>query len=136
MKLLNLKIISPAVVMDLKARFISLHDKIGSFGVYPGHRPFITFLDRSVGYYIDQEGNKVNIAYDYGLFRVERNNQLFFISRIILTGKSLESLEEQLSERIKKEVIYSVGMRENIENLQRALMKVFIDSGNLNNLKK
>src|ERR1700690_1034177 len=97
MKLLNIKVISPDSIMDLKARFISLNDKLGSFGVYPGHRTYITFLDRSVGHYFDEDNNKKFLAYDYGLFRVEKNAQVFIISRIVLTGNSIEHLEEKLS---------------------------------------
>ena len=128
MKLLNLNIISPNYISELDIKFISLRDKIGNFGVYPGHRTFLTFLDRSLGHYLDEKGVKHFLAYDYGIFRVEPKNRIFLISRIVITGNSLNKLQNLLLEKINKEEIYSTGMRENIENLERILIQKIMES--------
>ncbi|RMA97234.1 F0F1 ATP synthase subunit epsilon [Hydrogenothermus marinus] len=126
MKLLTLNFITPEKKESYKAKFISLEDKVGSLGIYPNHERYITVLNRSIGYFIDENESKNFFAYDYGILKVE-NNSVSIITRIFLKGNSVESLKEELEKKSSRIDIYEKQLRENIKILERTILKNIVE---------
>ena len=123
MKSLALELLTPEHHSHWQVRYLSLDDTLGRFGIQPGHQPFLTPLQRSVGYFEDIEGVRHFLAHDSGILRVEIGGRVFLMARVILIGPSLQVLEQELDERIRQVELGSEMMRENIHNLQKTLLK-------------
>ncbi|WP_457600163.1 F0F1 ATP synthase subunit epsilon [Hydrogenivirga sp.] len=126
MKLLELKLITPETREDYRIRFLSLEDVVGSLGIYPGHDRFITVLNRSVGHFVDEGGDKRFIAYDHGFLKVEKD-VVVLLSRAVVVGDSLRDIREELEERVERIEIYERDLRKSIENLEKAILRRLAD---------
>ncbi|RMD46034.1 MAG: hypothetical protein D6834_03030 [Aquificota bacterium] len=126
MSLFNLRFITPDNVEMVKAKFLSVEDRLGNVGIYPDHIEYITPLSRSLGHFIDENGNKIFIAYDYGLLKV-KNNNVSMVSRTILKGKNLKSLKEELEKKVQKVEVFEKQLRENIKTLEKVIMKEIVE---------
>ncbi len=122
MRSIEVSFTSPSEKFLDRARYISLEDLIGKFGIYPGHERFITMLKRSVGYYVDEGGNRWFVAHDYGVFRVE-GERASVLTRIFIRGKSVVELRRKLRERLERINRYDKLIRDNLRNLEKFLLK-------------
>ncbi len=128
MRLLTLEIITPELKETYKIKNISLYDKVGSLGVYPGHIKFITTLPRSVGHFIDHNDRKYIFAYDSGILMVE-NNRVSITTRIFLKGSSADELKRRLEKKLERIDIHEKRLRENIKVFERFLLKKCAEIG-------
>ncbi|ACO03434.1 MAG TPA: F0F1 ATP synthase subunit epsilon [Persephonella sp.] len=126
MKLLSLNLITPEKKETFNIRYLSLEDVEGSLGIYPEHQDFITVLTRSIGHFVDQEGKKIYIAYDYGILNVEKN-RVSLVTRTAVKGESVEEIKEELSKRISRIEVFEKKLRENIQILERMIMKQIVE---------
>ncbi len=126
MKLLTLNLITPEVRESFSIRYISLEDAEGSLGIYPEHEDFITVLTRSIGHFEDIEGKKRYIAYDYGILNVEKN-RVSLITRTVVKGESVEEIKLELSKKISRIEVFEKKLRENIQILERMIMKQIVE---------
>ncbi|MBK3333273.1 hypothetical protein GWK41_09340 [Persephonella atlantica] len=127
MKLLNLRFLTPENEETYRAKLLSLEDRLGSLGIYPGHEEYITVLDRSIGYFVDEEDKKIYFAYDFGILSVEEDT-VSIITRAVITGLSLESLKAELEKKVSRIESFEKRLRENIKTLERMILKEIIEA--------
>lgn len=128
MKSLWLKLVSLELTQEFEVRYLSLDDSLGRLGIQPDHQPFLTSLSRSVAYFDDLDLERHYLAHDTGILRVESGSKVFLIARIILLGKSLVDLQAELEQRVQKAEFNSTLMRENLNNLQKMLLKQLMEA--------
>ncbi len=119
---MDLELITPEVRQSFRVRFVSLEDELGSLGIYPDHDRFVTVLRRSVGHFVDNQGNKLYIAYDHGFLKVE-DNSVVVLSRAVVVGESLEKIREELKRRVERIELYERELRKSIGNLEKAILR-------------
>lgn len=127
MKLLNLRFLTPEKEEIIKAKFFSLEDRLGSLGIYPGHEKYITVLNRSVGYFINEKDEKIYFAYDYGVLKVDKY-YASIITRAVIMEKSLENLKEELEKKVERIEVFEKSLRENIKKLERMILKKIVEA--------
>jgi len=127
MRLLDLELVTPEQRETYRVRFLSLEDSLGSLGIYPGHERFLTTLPRSVGYFLDERGEKRHFAYDHGFLRVD-GKRAVLLSRIIVSGKTLRDLREELEKRAQSIDVKEKEFRRSIENLERMILKKIVEA--------
>jgi len=127
MRLLELELVTPELRESYRVSFLSLEDTLGSLGIYPGHERFLTTLPRSVGYFLDERGKKKHFAYDHGFLRVDKN-RAFLLSRIIVSGKTLEELREELERKAQSIDEKEKEFRKSIENLEKMILKKIVEA--------
>ncbi|RMD46630.1 MAG: hypothetical protein D6831_01525 [Aquificota bacterium] len=127
MKLLNLRFLTPEKEEVFKVKFLSLEDRLGSLGIYPGHERYITVLNRSVGYFINENDEEIYFAYDYGVLKVDRYHASI-ITRAVIMGKSLQNLKEELEKKVERIEVFEKSLRENIKNLEKMILKKIVEA--------
>lgn len=126
MRLLELELVTPELRESYRVSFLSLEDTLGSLSIYPGHGGFLTTLPRSVGYFLNERGEKKHFAYDHGFLRVD-GKRVVLLSRIIVSGKTLEDLRKELERKAESIDVKEKEFRRSIENLERMILKKIVE---------
>lgn len=95
---MRLRIITPmAVVLDESGlRSLRAEDASGSFGVLPGHAPFLTSLTISILHFASADGRPGYCAVRRGILKVDPGGDVLVTTREAVLGAELNRLADDV----------------------------------------
>jgi len=97
----KLRIVTPAKVSEKNVKAIRLKDESGFFGIMKGHVDFLTALDPSLCYYLDDNGKEAFLAVDGGVVSV-KDGTVTITSRDVFESENAEELSEIIEKTFTK----------------------------------
>ena len=97
----KLRIVTPTKVSEKNVKAIRLKDESGFFGIMKGHVDFLTALDPSLCYYLDDNGKEAFLAVDGGVVSV-KDGTVTITSRDVFESENAEELSEIIEKTFTK----------------------------------
>ena len=102
---MRLRIVAPLeVVIDEDAASIRAADESGSFGILPGHAPFLTSLGISAVGWTNAAGGRRYCAVRHGMVSVTGGQDVAVATREAIPGDDLGTLESTVLARFEHEI--------------------------------
>jgi len=100
---MRLEIITPlSIVVDEDIESLRAEDDTGSFGILPGHAPFLTALSISIVSWRAADKDRF-CAVRKGVMTVSGNTNIAIATREAVTGNDLATLDEEVLHRFQTE---------------------------------
>jgi F-type H+-transporting ATPase subunit epsilon len=117
-----LRIVTPAKIIERRIRAIRLKDGSGYFGIMKGHIDFMTAVETSLCYYLDENGKEVFLAVDGGIVSV-RGETVTITSREVFESFDAEKLAEIIENSIVKRDVSEGSFLNTIKGIERSFME-------------
>ena len=117
-----LRIVTPAKIIERRIRAIRLKDGSGYFGIMKGHIDFMTAVETSLCYYLDENGKEVFLAVDGGIVCV-RGETVTITSREVFESFDAEKLAEIIENSIVKRDVSEGSFLNTIKGIERSFME-------------
>ncbi len=89
----TLRIVTPTKIYERNIKAVRLKDESGFFGIMKGHIDFLTALEPSLCYYLDERDRETFLAIDGGIARI-REGLLTITSRDVFESDDAGELSE------------------------------------------
>jgi F-type H+-transporting ATPase subunit epsilon len=120
--LFTLRIVTPPKIIEKQIKAIRLKDGTGFFGIMKGHVNFITAIEPSLSYYIDENDREVFLAVDGGIVSV-KGGMVTITSREIFESDDAEKLSEIIENTMVKRDSSESSFRNMIKGIERSFME-------------
>jgi len=101
---------------------IRLKDGSGFFGIMKGHINFITAIEPSLGYYIDENDREVFLAVDGGIVSI-KGGMVTITSRAIFESDDAEKLAKIIEDTMVKRDSSERSFLNMIKGIERSFME-------------
>jgi F-type H+-transporting ATPase subunit epsilon len=125
--LFTLRIVTPPKIIEKRIKAIRLKDGTGFFGIMKAHINFITALEPSLCYYLDENGREVFLAVDGGIVRV-REGLVTITSHEIFESDDAEKLSEMIESTMVKRNASEQSFLNMIKGIERSFMEKTLES--------
>ncbi len=125
--LFTLRIVTPPTIIEKRIKAIRLKDGTGFFGIMKGHINFITALEPSLCYYLDENEREVFLAVDGGIVSV-REGMVTITSREIFESDDAEKLSEIIENTMVKRDASEQSFLNMIKGIERSFMEKTLES--------
>ncbi|HZV45792.1 MAG TPA: F0F1 ATP synthase subunit epsilon [Thermodesulfovibrionales bacterium] len=120
--LFTLRIVTPPKITEKRIKTIRLKDGSGFFGIMKGHINFVTAIEPSLCYYLDENDREVFLAVDGGIVRV-KGGMVTITSRAIFESDDAEKLAEIIENTIVKRDSSERSFLNMIKGIERSFME-------------
>jgi F-type H+-transporting ATPase subunit epsilon len=97
----RLRIVTPTKIYEKNIKAVRLKDESGFFGIMNGHTDFLTALESSLCYYLDEHDRETFLAIDGGIARV-RGGLVTITSRDVFESDDAGELSEIIEKTMVK----------------------------------
>jgi F-type H+-transporting ATPase subunit epsilon len=120
--LFTLKIVTPQKITEKRIKAIRLKDETGFFGIMKGHINFVTILEPSLCYYIDENDREVFLALDGGVAGIKRG-------MVTITSRAIFESDDagKLSEIIENTMVKRDSSERSFYNMIKGIERSFIE---------
>ena len=122
----TLRIVTPTKIYERNIKAVRLKDESGFFGIMKGHIDFLTALEPSLCYYLDEHDRETFLAIDGGIARV-KEGLLTITSRDVFesddAGELSKIIEKTMVKRDESEASF-FGM---IKGIEKSFVEKTID---------
>ena len=120
--LFTLRIVTPPKITEKRVKAIRLKDGSGFFGIMKGHINFVTAIEPSLCYYLDENDREVFLAVDGGIVSV-KGGMVTITSRAIFESDDAEKLAEIIEKTIVKRDSSERSFLYMIKGIERSFME-------------
>ena len=120
--LFTLRIVTLPKITEKRIKTIRLKDGSGFFGIMKGHINFVTAIEPSLCYYLDENDREVFLAVDGGIVRV-KGGMVTITSRAIFESDDAEKLAEIIENTIVKRDSSERSFLNMIKGIERSFME-------------
>ena len=125
--LFTLRIVTPPKIIEKQIKAIRLKDGTGFFGIMKGHINFITAIEPSLSYYIDENDREVFLAVDGGIVSI-KGGLVTITSREIFESDDAEKLAEIIENTMVKRDSSERSFLNMIKGIERSFMEKTLES--------
>jgi F-type H+-transporting ATPase subunit epsilon len=125
--LFTLKIVTPQKITEKRIKAIRLKDETGFFGIMIGHINFVTAIEPSLCYYLDDNGREVFLAVDGGIVSI-KGGMVTITSREIFESDDAEKLAEIIDNTMVKRDASEQSFLNMIKGIERSFMEKTLES--------
>jgi F-type H+-transporting ATPase subunit epsilon len=129
--LFTLRIVTPPKITEKRVKAIRLKDGSGFFGIMKGHINFVTAIEPSLCYYLDENDREVFLAVDGGIVSI-KGGMVTITSRAIFESNDAEKLSEIIENTMVKRDSSERSFLNMIKGIERSFMEKtleFVRSG-------
>jgi F-type H+-transporting ATPase subunit epsilon len=129
--LFTLRIVTPPKITEKRVKAIRLKDGSGFFGIMKGHINFVTAIEPSLCYYLDENDREVFLAVDGGIVSI-KGGMVTITSRSIFESNDAEKLSEIIENTMVKRDSSERSFLNMIKGIERSFMEKtleFVRSG-------
>lgn len=120
--LFTLRIVTPPKITEKRIKAIRLKDGSGFFGIMKGHINFITAIEPSLCYYLDENDREVFLAVDGGIVSI-KGGVVTITSREIFESDDAEKLAEIIENTMVKRDASELSFLNMIKGIERSFME-------------
>jgi len=120
--LFTLKIVTPRKITEKRVKAIRLKDETGYFGIMKGHINFVTAIEPSLCYYLDENDREVFLAVDGGIVSI-KGGLVTITSREIFESDDAEKLAEIIENTMVKRDSSERSFINMIKGIERSFME-------------
>lgn len=120
--LFTLKIVTPPKITEKRVKAIRLKDGSGFFGIMKGHINFVTAIEPSLCYYLDENDKEVFLAVDGGIVSI-KGGMVTITSRAIFESDDAEKLAEIIENTMVKRDSSESSFLNMIKGIERSFME-------------
>ncbi len=125
--LFTLRIVTPPKITEKRIKAIRLKDETGFFGIMKGHINFVTALEPSLCYYLDENDREVFLAVDGGIVSI-KGGMVTITSREIFESDDAEKLAEIIENTMVKRDSSERSFLNMIKGIERSFMEKTLES--------
>jgi F-type H+-transporting ATPase subunit epsilon len=125
--LFTLRMVTPPKITEKQIKAIRLKDGSGFFGIMKGHIDFVTAIEPSLCYYLDENDREVFLAVDGGLVSVKAGI-VTITSREIFESGDAEKLAEIIENTMVKRDASELSFFNMIKGIERSFMEKTLES--------
>ena len=125
--LFTLKIVTPQKITEKRVKTIRLKDETGFFGIMKGHINFVTAIEPSLCYYLDENDREVFLAVDGGIISI-KGGIVTITSREIFESEDAEKLAEIIENTMVKRDASEQSFLNMIKGIERSFMEKTLKS--------
>ncbi len=125
--LFTLRMVTPPKITEKQIKAIRLKDGSGFFGIMKGHIDFVTAIEPSLCYYLDENDREVFLAVDGGLVSV-KGGIVTITSREIFESDDAEKLAEIIENTMVKRDASELSFFNMIKGIERSFMEKTLES--------
>jgi F-type H+-transporting ATPase subunit epsilon len=120
--LFTLRIVTPPQITEKRIKVVRLRDGSGYFGIMRGHIDFVTAIQPSLCYYLDENDREVFLAVDGGIVSV-KGGMVTITSREIFESDDAEKLAEIIENTMVKRDASELSFFNMIQGIERSFME-------------
>jgi F-type H+-transporting ATPase subunit epsilon len=120
--LFTLRIVTPPKITEKRVKAIRLKDGSGFFGIMKGHINFVTAIEPSLCYYLDENDREVFLAVDGGIVSI-KGGMVTITSRAIFESNDAEKLSEIIENTMVKRDSSERSFLNMIKGIERSFME-------------
>ena len=120
--LFTLRIVTPPKITEKRIKTIRLKDGSGFFGIMKGHINFVTAIEPSLCYYLDENDREVFLAVDGGIVSI-KGGMVTITSRAIFESDDAEKLAEIIENTMVKRDSSERSFLNMIKGIERSFME-------------
>jgi F-type H+-transporting ATPase subunit epsilon len=120
--LFTLRIATPPKIIEKQIKAIRLKDGTGFFGIMKGHINFVTALEPSLCYYLDENDREVFLAVDGGIVSI-KGGMVTITSHEIFENDNADKLAEIIENTIVKRDASEKSFINMIKSIERSFME-------------
>jgi len=120
--LFTLRIATPPKIIEKQIKAIRLKDGTGFFGIMKGHINFVTALEPSLCYYLDENDREVFLAVDGGIVSI-KGGIVTITSHEIFENDNADKLAEIIENTIVKRDASEKSFINMIKSIERSFME-------------
>jgi len=117
-----LKIVTPPKITEKRVKAIRLKDGSGFFGIMKGHINFVTAIEPSLCYYLDENDKEEFLAVDGGIVSI-KGGMVTITSRAIFESDDAEKLAEIIENTMVKRDSSERSFLNMIKGIERSFME-------------
>jgi len=125
--LFTLRIVTPPQITEKRIKVVRLRDGSGYFGIMRGHIDFVTAIEPSLCYYLDENDREVFLAVDGGIVSV-KGGMVTITSREIFESDDAEKLAEIIENTMVKRDSSERSFINMIKGIERSFMEKTLES--------
>ena len=125
--LFTLRIVTPPKTAEKRIKAIRLKDETGFFGIMKGHINFVTAIEPSLCYYLDENDREVFLAVDGGIVSI-KGGMVTITSREIFESDDAEKLAEIIENTMVKKDSSERSFLNMIKGIERSFMEKTLES--------
>jgi len=125
--LFTLKIVTPQKITEKRVKTIRLKDISGFFGIMKRHINFVTAIEPSLCYYLDENDREVFLAVDGGIISI-KGGMVTITSREIFESEDAEKLAEIIENTMVKRDASEQSFLNMIKGIERSFMEKTLES--------
>jgi len=125
--LFTLRIVTPPKITEKRVKAIRLKDGSGFFGIMKGHINFVTAIEPSLCYYLDENDREVFLAVDGGIVSI-KGGMVTITSREIFESDNAEKLSEIIENTMVKRDTSERSFLNMIRGIERSYMEKTLES--------
>ena len=125
--LFTLRIVTPPKTAEKRVKAIRLKDETGFFGIMKGHINFVTAIEPSLCYYLDENDREVFLAVDGGIISI-KGGMVTITSREIFESDDAEKLAEIIENTMVKKDSSERSFLNMIKGIERSFMEKTLES--------
>ena len=125
--LFTLKVVTPQKITEKRVKTIRLKDETGFFGIMKGHINFVTAIEPSLCYYLDENDREVFLAVYGGIVSI-KGGMVTITSREIFESDDAEKLAEIIENTMVKKDSSERSFLNMIKGIERSFMEKTLES--------
>jgi len=125
--LFTLRIVTPPKTAEKRVKAIRLKDGTGFFGIMKGHINFVTAIEPSLCYYLDENDREVFLAVYGGIVSI-KGGMVTITSREIFESDDAEKLAEIIENTMVKKDSSERSFLNMIKGIERSFMEKTLES--------
>lgn len=122
----KLKIVTATKISEKDIKAIRLKDETGFFGIMKDHIDFLTALEPSLCYYLNENDKEVFLAVDGGIVSVKEGT-VTITSRDVFESENVEELSEIVEKTITKRDSSEVSFLTMLKGIERSFVEKTIE---------
>jgi F-type H+-transporting ATPase subunit epsilon len=122
----KLKIVTATKISEKDIKAIRLKDETGFFGIMKDHIDFLTALEPSLCYYLNENDKEVFLAVDGGIVSVKEGT-VTITSRDVFESENVEELSEIVEKTITKRDSSEASFLTMLKGIERSFVEKTIE---------
>ncbi len=120
--LFTFRMVTPPKIIEKRVKAIRLKDESGFFGIMKGHINFVTAIEPSLCYYLDENDREVFLAVDGGIVSI-KGGMVTMTSREIFESDDAEKLAEIIDNTMVKRDSSERSFLNMIKGIEQSFME-------------
>jgi len=120
--LFTLRMVTPSQITEKRIKAVRLRDGSGFFGIMKGHIDFVTAIEPSLCYYLDENDKEVFLAVDGGIASI-KGGMVTITSREIFESDDAEKLAEIIENTMVRRDASELSFLNMIQGIERSFME-------------